>query len=789
MAPIELCISRPMWELMTFLENIASGIEDIDSQIHISELHEVEGWDDSQPNVALDEIIAAFRRIQQRQEIDVGDTVTIPAHAEDTADLTGEYVLYSEDEYGKRLYYLDSESEMTDSVLLDDACRSRIAYRLRYWDSRFRLPNVEAGDVIDDRPPYRTKPISASRPMEEDEYSQFVEDTLEFVLTELSVDHGSNYENEVSKGLVDGRGGGGCASSSDISSNNGYMNLGLPRSGTNSRHPRYVSLQQTYGIYEFNTVVILWETISDEIEYIDGRVTNVYDEEIRVDLNFGNIDPSEVDHRDIDQASIRVVKRGVAERREYEAFDEISRNSRPLLQGDDEMLFASPIDLEFDPALTLNPYQEQAAVDALCSDDVFCIHGPPGTGKTRTLVSIVENAVKEGDTVLVCAHSNQAVDNIVAGESQDSEPDHASLHGIAQRMDEDGSRGFLARVGSTRSEVSQFILARYYADSDQLDGWIDSTNIIACTTNMAAIFEERSDVTFDLVVIDEATQASGPATAVPFGMGNRVRRDENRRIINSGDRTVLAGDHLQLPPFVSDPEMRDENRHISLFEHLLNVYGDDLAQTLFRQYRMHEDIASFASEEFYDGKLEHAQPNKSATIDNLEAIVAIDHDFQDEQSPGSNSRSNPEEAGIVAAQVQTALNHDVSPENIGVIAGYSDQREVIKSNLRKEFTEEIHSNVDVETIDKFQGGQREVIIVSFIRSNPEYDSGFLESPPNVARKRLNVAITRAKKRLVLIGDWDTMSQPGEFRDESDSCSETYARLLEHIREVGEVYSN
>jgi superfamily I DNA and/or RNA helicase len=215
---------------------------------------------------------------------------------------------------------------------------------------------------------------------------------------------------------------------------------------------------------------------------------------------------------------------------------------------------------------------------------------------------------------------------------------------------------------------------------------------------------------------------------------------------------------------------------------LLDVYGEDLAQTLYRQYRMHESIAEFASQEFYDGRLEHGENNRAATIDGLTSLLAIDDNSGEAQNSGSNSYHNPTEAQYVVAQVQRALNHDVDASDIGVITGYSEQREIIRSKLVSSIENLDYDSVDVETIDKFQGGQREVIIVSFTRSNSENDSGFLESPSQTARKRLNVAITRAKKRLVLIGDWETLSTPAGFRDPSESCADTFARLRDYLQD-------
>lgn len=776
--------------MATYLEQKKSQFEsDPSGQVRLSdvEVQEEERWNPDDPAVALDHLIAVFRR----RGLVRGDAVLLPVHESESASLTGEYVLYTEDEYGHSLQYYNTDNEAPDFIEYDNASRSGLLYRLRFWDRRFSNPDDLLSDVLDDRPPYRPNPISAESPMSDDEYSTFVDETLEFVRTELLSQHQGDLDTIVGHGVDVDRSGGGVVRSTDIHRGPSTItcNVDLPSSESLGR--MYEPVEDVYDIYEGNTVALLWEDDYGGTAVLDGIITRIDGRSIVIDDGFGTYNRESVDLSEVGQVTLRVVEKGVAERREYEAFKQLSERSESLLRGDSNIDFSSPLDLDFIPDLELNTYQERAAVDALCADDVFCIHGPPGTGKTRTLVTIIEHAVENGDTVLVCAHSNQAVDNIVAGESTTEVPDEASLHRIVQRFSaEDELREIsMVRIGSSRQDVDSFVASRYYTPTSRLDSNIGSPNIIASTTNTAAVLDDRDDVNLDLVVIDEATQASGPATAVPFGWGNRVEETDHGRLRSVGYRTILAGDHRQLPPFVSDPEMRDRGLHASLFERLLDVYGEDLAQTLYRQYRMHESIAEFASQEFYDGRLEHGEDNRTATIDGLSPLLAIDDNSGEAQNSSSNSYHNPTEAQYVVAQVQRALNHDVDASDIGVITGYSDQREVIRSELVNSIEGLEYNSVDVETIDKFQGGQREVIIVSFTRSNPESDSGFLESPPQTARKRLNVAITRAKKRLVLIGDWETLSTPAVFRDSSESCADTFARLRDYLQDRDCMVSN
>lgn len=774
----------------TYLGTVVSRLRSSNpSEIPIGddEVWNCDRWETDDPPVALDELIEIFRR----RGLGVGETVMLPAHEPESPNLTGDYIAYREDEHGQSLTYHSTNSDISEYIEYEDAPRSGLLYRLRFWDRRFELPNGEIGDLIDDRPPYRQKPVTAESAMSDEEYETFVADTLQFVRTELLAEHERQLQSCVEQGVEVERTGSGTIESSRLQIGDGMAVCRVDLPLAHSLHRTYERVEDVYDVHEGNTVVLLWETESGDTEYLDGIVTDIHQRSIEIDISFGTRDQQEIDLEGTTQSALRVVAKGIAEHREYEAFETLSRNFESVLRGEYEMEFASPLNLQFNPELELNTYQERAAVDALCADDVFCIHGPPGTGKTRTLVTIIEHAVEQGETVLVCAHSNQAVDNIVAGESDARETDPASLHRIAQRFDtsEELRDLSLIRISGSPHEIDPFIRQHYFVSTDDMETELGETDIVASTTNTAATLENQDEIDFDLVVIDEATQASGPATAVPFGWGRRITQTEEGRFRTRGLRTILAGDHKQLPPFVSDPEMRDRGLHTSLFERLVDIYGFELAQTLYRQYRMHEVIAEFASEEFYDGRLEHGDRNRTATIDNLAPLLGIDAATGEEQHEDSNSYYNSTEAQYVAVQVQKALNHGISPSDIGVITGYSDQRGKIKAMLRREFEDETHDAIDIETIDKFQGGQREVIIVSFTRSNAANDSGFLEHPPETGRKRLNVAITRAKKRLVLIGDWETLATTAAFRDESESCADTFARLSNYLRERDAMVSN
>jgi hypothetical protein len=401
----------------------------------------------------------------------------------------------------------------------------------------------------------------------------------------------------------------------------------------------------------------------------------------------------------------------------------------------------------------LNSHQRTAVERALGADTVFCIHGPPGTGKTRTLTALIELAVARGDRVLACAHSNPAIDNLLVGSSQPDAIDEDSLHATVQNTDIK-----MARVGHHSENP---VVNSHYSHVPRSDA-----DIIGSTTNAAAVLDDDD---FDLVVVDEATQASQPATLVPWLKGTPL---------------VLAGDHRQLPPYCSNETAKDEELHISLFEHLFNLYGPDVSERLDIQYRMNREIADFASEAFYDRPLQHGPENADWTIGDLESIIGLNVAGDEETTNQTSSKFNSTEADVVARSVKHLLSNDVDATDIGIITPYTAQIREIREALADK---KIHgrSNIKIDTIDSFQGSEREAIIVSFVRSNPYNNSGFLTFPDE-GKLRLNVALTRARRRLVLVGNWETLSTVSDHRSSDESSADVYAHLHDYLNEKGRI---
>ena len=596
--------------------------------------------------IPLENIVAAFRRYDElNYQSDQG--VILPLHEENSAELTGEFIVYYKDDRfdDNTLLYQDSDEGGTEYVEIGDADQTYLGYRLRFWHPSYEPPSI---------PSYMSTETWAKRQM------------------------GPSREIESEATLCQEE---------------------------------------------------LVELIDDLSEFIAAERTN--------------------------DASFERLSNAIAYARR-------NNHMKRILSGEKTLRFGSPIDsVVRSDTLELNQFQRAAAESSLRAKDVFCIHGPPGTGKTRTLVALIKKAVDRGSSVLVCAHSNQAVDNLLVGTSTSEEPDPTSLHGLALEND-----FTLQRIGRDH-QIHPLVRENYM---EPVSGY---GNVVATTTNSAGRLKDHfgdPKVRFRYTVVDEASQATIPSTLIPAELSQRL---------------ILAGDHRQLPPYCSNEDMREENFHISLFEHLMNIYGDQIAITLQRQYRMNEKIASFPNQAFYDGSLEHGEQNQDWQLGdriplrgiNVEREKKGENELEEDgRCSGSDSPDNEAEAEIVTAQVHRLLRDGVSADDIGVITPYNGQVGLIEQSLTQ--LDVPPRRIEVNTIDSFQGSEREAIIVSFVRSNPEGNSGFLEFPQEGPR-RLNVALTRARKRCVLIGDWDTLAT--QYRH--DSCASYYTDLYKHLVEL------
>ncbi|KAF8446671.1 P-loop containing nucleoside triphosphate hydrolase protein [Terfezia claveryi] len=520
-----------------------------------------------------------------------------------------------------------------------------------------------------------------------------------------------------------------------------------------------------------------------------------------------------------------------------------------VLLGIDYPLTVSPSDEQkvvesfFDG--NLNPSQKSAVRFALASPDIALIHGPPGTGKTQTLIEVLQQLVRvQGKRVLVCGPSNISVDNILLRLPPDipavrvGHPARLLPGVVARSLDVLVRTSEAAEiVGDVRKELDEKMKVmaatgkKRIRGSERKEGWrevrelrgeyrrreegavrglVRGSKVVVATLHGASgdggrwLRGER----FDVMVIDEGSQALEAQCWGAMLHGSEMG--------STAGKLIIAGDHLQLPPTVKsenekpkDDEKSDSVKKppslakttplpkpaaelkklnipttlsLPMFTRLLNTHGEGIKRLLTTQYRMHETIMTFPSKAFYGGKLiAHDSvrghllkdlPGVEDTEDTHYPIIFLDTqggDFPesetgaDVKSPGiaTESKSNPGEILICVAHVRRLLLAGVKGSSIAVITPYSAQLSLLVaafslaagSSTGKEAKE--WGNVELSSIDGFQGREKDVVVISLVRSNETGEIGFLREG-----RRMNVAVTRPRRCLVVIGDGETLGGRG-----------------------------
>ena len=452
----------------------------------------------------------------------------------------------------------------------------------------------------------------------------------------------------------------------------------------------------------------------------------------------------------------------------------------------------------------LNPTQERAVNEVLWVKDVAIVHGPPGTGKTTTLVEAINETLMRESQVLVCAQSNMAVDWIseklvdrginvlrIGNPTRvndkmlgftyerrfESHPDYPQLWAIRKAIRElrsnrkKGSESFhqkMDRLRSRAAEIEIRINAELFGEA----------RVIACTL-VGSAHRLLEGMKFGTLFIDEAAQALEAACWIPMRRASRV---------------ILAGDHCQLPPTVKSIAALRAGLGKTLMERIAEN-KPEVVTLLKIQYRMNEDIMRFSSDWFYGGQVESAPQIKYRSIldfdhpitwidtSNEENRITIegedapedsastsssssaanqnsDLNFKEQFVGESYSRINKAEAELTLLTLaeyftkigkQRVLGDSI---DVGIISPYRAQVQYLKKLIKKyEFFKPYRRLISVNTVDGFQGQERDVILISLVRSNDEGQIGFLKD-----LRRMNVAMTRARMKLIILGNKDTMTQ-------------------------------
>jgi ATP-dependent RNA/DNA helicase IGHMBP2 len=441
----------------------------------------------------------------------------------------------------------------------------------------------------------------------------------------------------------------------------------------------------------------------------------------------------------------------------------------------------------------LNVPQQEAVRFALAARDIALIHGPPGTGKTTTVVELIRRAVQRGEKVLACAGSNIAVDNLLerlVASSQrvvrlghparvlpelqahtldllvEEHRDVALAHKLVKEAlalfrkagrytrakPEPGSRQ------ATRQEAKSLLADARRLEDQAVQQILNQADVV-CATLTGLDDELLGNRRFDLVVIDEACQSTEPACWVAIARGERL---------------VLAGDHCQLPPTIVSEEAAAKGLGVSLFERLMNASSEMLSRRLTIQYRMHESIMAFSSAEFYEGdlvadaavatrrlcELPGVTPNP-LTETPVEFIDTAGAGYDEQQEPDGESRLNPQEAELVIKKLNALLEAGLAPAQVAVITPYAAQARWLRERVKA-------PGLEIDSVDGFQGREKEAIVMSLVRSNSSGEIGFL-----VDVRRMNVALTRARRKLLVIGDSATLSSDPFYR-----------RMFDYFEQIG-----
>ncbi len=452
----------------------------------------------------------------------------------------------------------------------------------------------------------------------------------------------------------------------------------------------------------------------------------------------------------------------------------------------------------------LNKTQEQAVNEVLWAKDVEVVHGPPGTGKTTTLVEAIYETLHRETQVLVCAQSNMAVDWIseklvdhgvpvlrIGNPSRvndkmlsftyerkfESHPDYPELWSIRKtirQIKENRKRGDnvhqkIARLRDRATEIEMAINAQLF----------DEARVVACTLVGSAnklLVRHK----FSTLFIDEAAQALEPACWIATRRASRV---------------ILAGDHQQLPPTIKCYEAMKQGLGKTLMERIVENQPD--AVTLLKvQYRMNDCIMKFSSDWFYHGEVESDGSVKHRSvldyehpiewIDGNEMLQQVNQELKEEekldidfaeQFIGENhGRINKAEAELVLSTLNNYINK-IGQErflaerlDVGIISPYKVQTQYLRQQIRKraEFRP-FRQVISVNTVDGFQGQERDIIMISLVRSNDNGQIGFLSD-----LRRMNVAMTRARMKLIIFGDKSTLQHHAFYR-----------KLIQYVEEVTE----
>ena len=425
----------------------------------------------------------------------------------------------------------------------------------------------------------------------------------------------------------------------------------------------------------------------------------------------------------------------------------------------------------------LNASQQRAVNKTLCCRDVMVVHGPPGTGKTTTLVEAVYETLRREPQVMVCAQSNAAVDWIcgklidrgvpVLRVGNPARVDDKVLSATYERQFEAhpdypelwGVRKAIREVAAGRRRMSR-------ADASALSNRLHNLRRRAVELEVkiqVEIFESARVVASTLVGSDNAVLKGRRFTTLYIDEAGQALEAACWIAIRKADRVIFAGDHCQLPPTVKSVEAERAGLSRSLMESVVDKCRSAV-ELLTVQYRMNEAIMRFSSDWFYGGRLQAAEEVKCRGILDFDSPVewldTSEMDFSEKYVSATGGRVNPDEGEFMLDSLEAYIKRigekRVEDENLdfAVISPYKAQVSWLRRNAKKRnVLRRLKGKIAINTIDGFQGQERDVVFISLVRSNDDGKIGFLSD-----LRRMNVAMTRARMKLVIIGSAATLTR-------------------------------
>lgn len=470
----------------------------------------------------------------------------------------------------------------------------------------------------------------------------------------------------------------------------------------------------------------------------------------------------------------------------------LTKGEKPSFQNQEQFIIPN----------RLNESQQLAVNKILAADHLAIVHGPPGTGKTTTLVQAIKSLIKHNNQkILVVAPSNTAVDLLteklsLAGLNviRVGNPSRVSEHLITSTLDHKmADHPEMKTIKALKKQATEYKnMAHKYkrsfgkAERDQrkalfdeahkigreveqteqyiMDNLFSKAQIITATLVGANHYTVRN-LKYNTIVIDEAGQALEPACWIPILKAQKV---------------ILAGDHLQLSPTIKSNEAAKNGLSNTLLEKLVSIHPESVV-LLNEQYRMNKNIMGYSSKVFYDNQLNaHSSVADHLLFQTDEPLTFIDTAgcSYDEKLEGT-STTNPDEAAFLIRHLLKLLSELESKApvidfpTVAIISPYKEQVQILKAFVREEEVLMPYlDKISVNTIDSFQGQERDVVYISLTRSNTNGGIGFLADT-----RRMNVAMTRARKKLVVIGDGSTLSK-----------STFYSNFMKYAEELGAYHS-